>query len=50
MARTLSLPARDGSTVLHLAAAEPEGSIDLLVANGADVNARRVRDGRTPLL
>lgn len=38
------------ATVLHLAATELESTIDLLVAKGADVNARRAKDGRTPLL
>ncbi|KAL2075247.1 hypothetical protein VTL71DRAFT_190 [Oculimacula yallundae] len=40
----------DGSAILHLADSELESTVDLLVAKGADVNARRISDSRTPLM
>lgn len=44
-----SLPTKSGSTVLHLGAQNSEKVVSLLVSRGADVNARRANDGRTPL-
>lgn len=40
----------DGSNALHVASAVSTEIIDVLTANGIDINQVRKRDGRTPLL